>query len=61
MILTKGPLLMVGGATNKNTFEGALIRKKGVKTKHYGMSTMYVSLQRFYGALADYVKLSIEM
>ena len=38
-----------------------LIRKKGVKSKHYGMSTMYVSLQRFYGALVDYVKLSIEI
>ena len=45
----------------KNTFEGALIQKKGVKSKHYGMSTMCVSLQRFYGALADYVKLSIEI
>ena len=49
---------MVGAPTNKNTFEGALIRKKGVKLKHYGMSTMYVSLQIFYGALANYVKLS---
>ena len=51
---------MVGAPTNKNTFEVVLIRKKGVKSKHY-MSTMYVSLQRFYGALADYVKLSIEI
>ena len=32
-ILTKGPLLMVGAPTNKNTFEGALIQKKGVKSK----------------------------
>ena len=60
-MLTKGPLLMVGAPTNKNTFEVVLIRKKGVKSKHYGMSTMYVSLQRFYGALADYVKLLIEI
>ena len=52
---------MVGASTNKNTIEVVLIRKKGVKLKHYSMFTMYVSLQRFYGALTDYVKLSIEI
>ena len=52
---------MVRAPTNKNTFHVVLIRKKGVKSKHYGMSTMYVSLQRLYGALADYVELSIEI
>ena len=51
--------MMVGAPTNKNTFEGGAYSEEGrIKSKHYGMSTMYVSLQRFYGALADHVKLS---
>ena len=32
----------------------ALTRETGAKSNHYGMSTMYVSLQRFYGGPADY-------